>query len=129
MRLRVDPVPGQETGWIELHGQDGTTSRLLPSSGAAARIGQPGSARVTAAGRPAMPGAAPQADGPRLYRDIGVAVPPVDGVSIHLDSLTSLPGSWQLYVRARPRWRNYGQAEQRAKAPVSVHAEDDRGGS
>jgi hypothetical protein len=76
-----------------------------------------------------MPGAAPRADGPPLYRDIGVALPPVDGVSTHLDSLISLPGSWQLYLRAQPRWRNYSQAEERGKDSVSVHAEDDRGGS
>jgi hypothetical protein len=129
VRLRVHPVPGRETGWIELQGQDGTTTRLLPSPRAAARIGQPAPARVTAAEWPGTPGAAPQGDGPRLYRDIGVALPPVDGVSIHLDSLISLPGSWQLYLRARPRWRNYSQAGPRGKDPVSVLAEDDRGGS
>jgi hypothetical protein len=129
VRLRVDPVPGREVGWIELHGQDGATARLLPSPRAAARIGQLGPARVTAAEWSGMPGAALRADGPRLYRDIGVALPAVDGVSIHLDSLISLPGSWQLYLRARPRWRNYGRAGRREKDPVSVHAEDDRGGS
>jgi hypothetical protein len=75
-----------------------------------------------------MPGAALQADGPRFYRDIGVALPPIDGVSIHLDSLISLPGSWLLYLRATPRWRKYGQAGP-LEEPVAVHAEDDRGGS
>ena len=129
VRLRVLPVPGPETGWIELHGQDGTTTRLLRSPRTAARIGQLGPARATAARRVGMPGAAPRADGPPLYRDIGVALPPVDGVSTHLDSLISLPGSWQLYLRAQPRWRNYSQAEERGKDPVLVHAEDDRGGS
>ena len=128
VRLRMHPVPGQ-VDWIELQGQGGTTTRLLPSPRAAARIGQPGPARVTAAGWSAMPGAAPRADGPQLYRDIGVAVPAVGGVSIHLDSLISLPGSWQLYLRARLRWRNDSRAGQRSKDPVSVHAEDDRGGS
>jgi hypothetical protein len=129
VRLRVHPVPGREIDWIQLQGQDGTTARLLPSPRAAARIGQPGPARVPAAGRPGMPDAAPQADGPQLYRDIGVALPAVGGVSIDLDSLVSLPGSWQLYLRARPRWRNYSRAGQREKDPVWVHAEDDRGGS
>jgi hypothetical protein len=129
VRLRVHPVPGREIDWIQLQGQDGTTARLLPSPRAAARIGQPGPARVPAAGRPGMPDAAPRADGPQLYRDIGVALPAVGGVSIDLDSLVSLPGSWQLYLRARPRWRNYGRAGQREKDPVWVHAEDDRGGS
>jgi hypothetical protein len=129
VRLRVHPVPGREIDWIQLQGQDGTTARLLPSPRAAARIGQPGPARVPAAGRPGMPGAAPRAGGPQLYRDIGVALPTVGGVSIDLDSLVSLPGSWQLYLRARPRWRNYSRAGQREKDPASVHAEDDRGGS
>jgi hypothetical protein len=129
VRLRVDPVPGREVGWIELHGQDGATARLLPSPRAATRIGQLGPARVTAAEWSGMPGAAQWSDGPRLYRDIGVALPAVDGVSIHLDNLISLPGSWQLYLRARPRWQNYSRAGQREKDPVSVHAEDDRGGS
>jgi hypothetical protein len=32
-----------------------------------------------------MPGAAPRAGGPQLYRDIGVALPAVGGVSIDLD--------------------------------------------
>jgi hypothetical protein len=59
----------------------------------------------------------------------GVALPAVGSVSIHLDSLISLPGNWLLYLRARPRWRNYGRAGQREKDPVSVHADDDRGGS
>jgi hypothetical protein len=128
VQLRVEPVPGPQTEWIELQGQDGTTARLLPSPRAAARIGQLGPARVTAGERPAMPGAAPQADGPRFYRDIGVALPPVDGVSIDLDTLISLPGSWLLYLRATPRWRGYGQDGQRGKDPVSAYAEDDRGG-
>ena len=128
VHLRVEPVPGRETEWIELQGHDGTTARLLPSPRAAARIGQLGPARVTAAARPAMPGAAPRADGPRFYRDIGVALPPINGVSIHLDTLISLPGSWLLYLRGTPRWRSYGQDGQRGKDPVSAYAEDDRGG-
>jgi len=128
VQLRVEPVPGPQTEWIELHGQDGTTARLLPSPRAAARIGQVGPAGVTAAERPALPGAAPRADGRRFYRDIGVALPPVDGVSIDLDTLISLPGSWLLYLRATPRWRGYGQDGQRGKDPVSAYAEDDRGG-
>lgn len=129
LHLRVEPVPERETEWIELRGQDGTTARLLPSPRAAARVSQPRPARVTAAGRPAMPGAAPQADGPRFYRDIGVALPPIDGVSIHLDSLISLPSSWLLYLRATPRWRKHGPASRFEEDPVAVHAEDDRGGS
>ena len=129
VRLRVLPVPGREIDWIELQGQDGATTRLLSSPRAAARIGQLGPARVTTAEWSGMPGAALRADGPRLCRDIGVALPAIDGVSIHLDSLISLPGSWLLYLRARPRWPNHSRAGQREKDPVSVHAEDDYGGS
>jgi hypothetical protein len=130
VHLRVHPVPGREIEWLELQGRDGATTRLLPSPRAAARIGQLRPApRETAATRSGMPGATLRADGPQLYRDIGVALPAVDGVRIHLDSLISLPGSWQLYFSARPRWRNYSRGDQREKDPVSVHAEDDRGGS
>jgi hypothetical protein len=129
VRLRVHPVPGREIAWIELHGQDGATTRLRPAPRAAAQIGQAGPARVTAAGCSGMPGAALRADDPRLHRDIGVALPAIDGVRIHLDSLVCLPGSWLLYLRARPRWRNDSRAGQRGREPVSVHAHDDRGGS
>jgi len=128
VHLRVDPVPGREIGWIDLHCQDGTTTRLLRSPRAAARSGQIRPARVTAAGPSGMPGEPPRADGPRLNRDVGVTLPAVDGVSIHLDTLISLPGSWQLYLRARPRWRTRSQADQREGDLFSVHASDDCGG-
>jgi hypothetical protein len=76
-----------------------------------------------------MSGAALRADGPRLCRDIGVALPAVDCVRIHLDSLISRPGSWQLCVRAWPRWPDCSRAVRPGKDPLSVRAEDDRGGS
>lgn len=129
VHLRADPVPGREAEWIELRGQDGTTARLLPSPRAAARIGQPGPVRVAAARRAVMPGAVPRVGGPQFYRDIGVALPAVDGVSIRLDTLISLPGSWLLYLCARPQWWNYGPAGRLAEDPFSVRGEDDRGGS
>jgi hypothetical protein len=132
VHLRVDPVPGREIGWIELRGQDGTAARLLPSPSAAARIGQLRPARVTAAEPPAMPGAMPQAGGLQFYRDIGIVLPAVDGVSIRLDSLVSRPGSWLLYLRATPHWRNHGPTDRFPGRPedlVSVRADDDRGGS
>jgi hypothetical protein len=127
--LRVRPIPERGIEWLELQGQDGTTTRLLASARAAARIGQLRAAPGTAATRSGMAGAAIRADGPRFHCDLGAALPAVDGVSIQLDSLISLPGSWQLYLRARPRWRGYDRAGQRAKDPVLVQAEDDRGGS
>ncbi len=76
-----------------------------------------------------MPGAMPRADGPQSYRDIGIALSAVDGVSIRLDSLISLPGSWLLYLCAQPQWWNYGPAGRLAEDPFSVHGEDNRGGS
>jgi hypothetical protein len=127
VRMRVQPVPGPGLAWIELRGQDGTTTRLLRSPRASARPGLPGPA--AAAARIGPPGPPPPDDGPRLYRDIGIALPAVDGVRIHLDSLISRPGSWQLYLRARPRWRGGNRTGQRGGDPVSVRADDDRGGS
>jgi len=34
----VDPVPGRERGWLELRGQDGSATRLLPSTHPDARV-------------------------------------------------------------------------------------------
>jgi hypothetical protein len=131
VHLRVVPVPGPETGWAELLGQDGTAARLLPSPRTAARIGQLRPAQVTAARWTVVAGAALRTDGPQLHRDIGVALPVVDGVRIHLDSLVSLPGSWHLYLRlyrpARPPSRARGRAGRRNKGLIAVHAEDERG--
>jgi hypothetical protein len=130
VRMGIHPVPGRELAWIELHGQDGTTTRLLRSPRAVARTGAPAPVPPSAP-VPAPPGPvpAPPADGPRLHRDIGIALPAIDGVRIHLDSLISRPGSWQLYLRAQPRWRGGSPGGQREDAPVSVRADDDRGGS
>jgi len=73
--------------------------------------------------------AARQADGPRHHLDIGAALPPIDGMTVQVDSLISRPGSWQLYLRAAPGWRNYTEDGRRRWSPLSVHAEDDRGGT
>jgi hypothetical protein len=75
-----------------------------------------------------MLGAARRADGPRHHLDIGAALPPVDGVAVQVDSLISWPGSWRLYLRATPGWWNYDDDRHRKWNPVSVYAEDDRGG-
>jgi hypothetical protein len=126
VHLRVDPVPGPEAGWVELQGHDGTAARLFPSPRAAARAAQPRPAQVTAAKWSVIAGATLRADGPRLHRDIGVTLPEVDGVSIHLDTLVSLPSGWHLYLHSsRPRERS--RDGQRGKGRISVHAEDDRG--
>jgi hypothetical protein len=70
-----------------------------------------------------------RADGPRHHLDIEAALPPVDGVAVQVDSLISWPGSWRLYLRAMPGWWNYSEDRRRKWAPVSVYAEDDRGGT
>jgi len=74
--------------------------------------------------------AALRADGPSHHLDIAAALPPVDGIAVQLDSLISEPGTWRIYLRAQPRWwaRSKDQPPQHW-APVSVHAQDDLGGS
>jgi hypothetical protein len=49
--LRLDPVPARECGWIELHSQDGSATRLLPSARPAVRVGQLGPASRSPAER------------------------------------------------------------------------------
>jgi hypothetical protein len=78
---------------------------------------------------PGMLDAAQRADGPRHHLDIGAALPPIDGVAVQIDSLISWPGSWRLYLRAMPGWWNYSEDGHRKWNPVSVHAQDDRGGT
>lgn len=73
--------------------------------------------------------AARRADGPRRHLDIGAALPLIDGVAVQVDSLISWPGSWRLYLRARPGWWSYSEDGHRKRNPVSVHAEDDCGGT
>jgi len=72
--------------------------------------------------------AAHRTDGPRHHLDIGAALPPLDGVVTLLDSLISGPGSWQVYLRARPSWWSYSDDGRRRWAPVLVDAHDDLGG-
>lgn len=76
-----------------------------------------------------MLGAAQRADGPDHHLDIGAALPPIDGVTVQLDSLISWPDSWRLYLRATPTWWGYSEDGMRKWSVVTVHAEDDRGGS
>jgi hypothetical protein len=76
----------------------------------------------------AMLDAARRADGPRHHLDIAAALPPIDGVRVQVDSLISEPGRWRLYLRAMPGWWHHSQDGHHMHIPVSVHAEDDRGG-
>jgi hypothetical protein len=76
-----------------------------------------------------MLGAAQRADGPGHHLDIEAALPPIDGVTVQLDSLISWPGIWRLYLRATPAWWRYSEDGRRKWHAVTVHAEDDRGGT
>jgi hypothetical protein len=205
----VDPVPGPHTRWLELTGQNGTVTRLLPSARVAARagdvtpvtenpaerdlvrqarlitwiwLGAPAEPRVsyarqtcpsllarTAQARQAgtleptselpdqiarlcagltgqesadalpspwaaMLAAADQLDGSRHYLDIGLIVPPVDGVTIRLDALTCAPHGWRLHLRSADRWPvevrrdGHGNLKQRWRS-MQISADDDRGNS
>jgi hypothetical protein len=200
VRLRLDPVPGQEVRWLELRSQSGTASRLTRSARPAVRIGQltpvamspaeralsalatglmelhltstgaaddfftqrcsaalarideiqrsagldpldelPDQVRqlcvVLTERRPAdglprswsgMLAAAQRADGSPLHLDICAALPPIDGVAVQVDVLTSMSDSWRLYLRATPGWWSYSEDGHPKRSPVSVHAEDDR---
>jgi hypothetical protein len=140
----VDPAPGRGIEWIELGGQNGTAARLLPSPRAAVRLGpltpvtasaltgqRPGhglppgrDARPDAADRP---DAAGRTDGPSRHLDLGITLPPIDGMILMLDSLISAPGGWSLFLRADPRWWRYRDDRRRKWSPVTMSAEDDRG--
>jgi hypothetical protein len=71
--------------------------------------------------------AARGADGPRHQLDIGAALPPIEGVVVLADSLISVSGSWQLYLRVTPSWWNYSE-DNRQRTRISVYPRDDRGG-
>jgi hypothetical protein len=38
LEVEVDPVPARERGWLELRGQEGSTTRLVPSPRLDARV-------------------------------------------------------------------------------------------
>jgi hypothetical protein len=76
-----------------------------------------------------MLGAARRADGPGHHLDVGATLPPIDGVTLQLDSLISWPDIWRLYLRATPTWWGYSEDGRRKWSAVTVHAEDDRGGT
>lgn len=137
LRFRVDPTPGRGIEWLELRGQDGTAARLLPSPRAAVRIGPLTPVTVTAVtgqrpdddsrGRDAMADAVDRSDGPRHHLDLGIALPPIEGMTLQLDSLISAPSGWSLFLRASPRWWRYRDDRRQKWSPVELCAEDDRG--
>ena len=202
MRLRLEPAPARDIGWLEVRSPDGTTTRLEASPRALARAGQltamPASqsertlwdllrgllrdglfaarkvpddrlsqrcaaalanaAEIQRSGdldpasqlpdllrrlcavltgqRPAasLPAgwrrildAAALADGPSVHLDFGTTLPAIDGVSVRVDSLASVAGSWRLYLRAAPGWWQSSEDGRRRWSRVNVDAEDDRG--
>ncbi len=134
--FRVDPSPERGIEWLELRGQNGTAARLLPSPRAAVRIGPltPVTASPLTGQHPdddprglnAVPDAVERSDGPRHHLDLGITLPPIEGITLQLDSLISTSGGWSLFLRASPRWWRYSDDRRRKWSPVEISAEDDR---
>jgi hypothetical protein len=137
IRFRVDPPPGRGIEWLELRGENGTAARLLRSPHAAVRLGPLTPVSATpltghrpdddSRGRDAMPDAVDRSDGPRYNLDLGIALPPIEGITLRLDSLISGPNGWSLFLRASPRWWRYSDDRRRKWSPVQTSAEDDHG--
>lgn len=72
--------------------------------------------------------AADRADGPRLHVDLDTALPPADGTALHLNTLASWPGSWDLHLQAAPGWSIYSADRMYKLNAMTVFAEDDLGG-
>ena len=198
--LWVDPVPPAGASWIELHAENGSASRLMPSPRAAVRVTEPVPVPASVAaerkleelaywllerrhsdpsgdlsrecaaavarsaelhesgelsGATELPDqlarlctcltdqhlaadlpvrwsrfadALAQADGPQLHLDLAAAVPQVGDLQVQLDHLVSAPGSWRLYLRAKPTWWGYSADGHRKWELLSVRADDDQGG-
>lgn len=127
--LGLEPVPGRTVRWLELRGANGTTTRLQPSARVGARVGPLTSAAACPpVSRPGPPAPSPRRDGLRSHLDLGAVLPPIDGVAVRADSLFSCPGHWRLYLRAMPGWWAYADDRSFKWSPVSVTADDDRGG-
>lgn len=82
------------------------TGELEPASEFPGQLARPRAALTgsgAADGVPAswagMLAAADRADGPQYHLDIGLTLPPVDGVAIHVDSLFPSPGDWLVPLR------------------------------
>jgi hypothetical protein len=130
----VNPIPGHGVGWIELRGRGGTTARLPRSPRAVVRLGPLTPATANRpdrlpASRTRSPGrdVADRSDGATHHLDLGITLPPIDGITLQLDSLFSTFEGWSLRLRATPRWWRYGDNGNRKWSPVDIIAEDDRG--
>jgi hypothetical protein len=80
-------------------------------------------------GGDAPPEATDRADGPRHHFDLGSTLPPIEGITLRLDTLISAPSGWRLFLRASPRRWRYRDDRRRKWSPVTISAEDDRGRS
>jgi hypothetical protein len=68
-------------------------------------------------------------DGARHHLDLGVTLPPLDGITLQLDSLFSTLNGWSLRLHATPRWWRYSDNGNHKWSPVAIGAQDDRGHS
>lgn len=60
--------------------------------------------------------------------DLGVELPPVDGVGVALGTVGFEDDSWCIYLRVVPGWWMIDPGEPLRNAAVGLHAEDDRAG-
>ena len=127
--LGLEPLPGRTVRWLELRSENGTATRLRPSTRVSARVGPlTPAAPCPPASQPGPPAPSPRRDGFRGHLDVGALLPSLDGVTVRADSLFSCPGHWRLYLRASPGWWAYAEDRSFKWSPVSVTADDDRGG-
>ncbi len=132
--LRLDPVPAPTCGWLELLGSDGAATRLVPSARPQVWVGPVTLASDRELARPAKAhidthATARRTDSPGQHLSLTTDLPSVNGIEVQLDSLVSEPGAWHLYLRARPSWFQYSPDRHRKWEALSVHAEDDIGGT
>lgn len=99
---------------------------------AAPVIATPPTAPPDEAGLPGpdpVPDLAALSGGQWPHRDLGIALPPIDGLTLRLDSLISTVAGWSLFLRASPRWWRYRDSGRRKWSPVQITAADDQGGA
>ncbi len=129
LRIQVHPVPARECGWLELRGQDGSVTRLVPSLGRAASVGAPAPLSDAAPTGRRLSENDPADDGSGRYLDVTAELPRIDDTTIRLESLCTERNGWRLYLSATPGWWLYGAHRPAERPAVTVAAEDDRGGT
>ena len=128
LRIHVDPVPARGCGWLELRGQDGSVTRLVPSRGPAVSVGPP-TPLSEAPAEHRLSEDDPTEDGPGRHLDVTAELPRIDDTTIRLESLGTERHGWRLYLRATPGWWRYSEDRTTKWAVVTVAAQDDRGGT